>query len=64
MAIYTNTSKNSGSFTNQNKSASTNLTWNEATFSWDDANGTWDAPQASYNKQTKNTATFTNQTKN
>ena len=59
MATYTNETKNSATFSNQDKTGQ-DLTWDEANFTWDDANGTWDTQYSSYVRQTKNSATFTN----
>jgi hypothetical protein len=56
-------SKNTALLTNQAKSVQA-VTWDEATFSWDNAQGTWDIPGQVYGNQTKNTATLTNQNKN
>jgi hypothetical protein len=59
---YTDTPRNSSTFTNQSKTGIA-YTWNEATFSWDDASGTWDTPTSSYNKSARETTVFTDQSK-
>lgn len=54
--------KNSTSFTNQAIKPQT--TWDEADYTWDNAPGSWDKNNMYLAKQTKNTATFANGTKN
>ena len=49
-------------FINQPKTP-TGLTWDEATMTWNQAEGTWDYSN-DFTPQTKNTTTFTNQSKN
>ncbi len=55
---WTNQTKNSSVFTNQ-PLGSASLTWDEATFIWNDAQGTWDNPYSWVN-QTKSASIFTN----
>ncbi len=58
---WSNASKNISSLTNQMKSIAS-LTWNQATFDWNDAGGTWSYPFDMANA-TKHTSSFSNQTK-
>jgi len=62
MADYTNQTKNASSFTNEPKPAfGSSLTWEEATFEWDEAgNSTW---EEQFPNQHKHTSNFTNETK-
>ena len=57
-----NETKNSASFTNQDRPSG--LTWDDANWTWDEAQNTWDLPIAPLSKQTKNSTSFSNGTKN
>ena len=62
-----NESKNNLSITNQGKTPTgSEITWDQATFTWDDADGaTWDVVGLVVPKESKNTAiTLTNESKN
>ena len=54
--------KNSITFTNQSLHSDT--TWDDANYTWDDTDGTWDLPGTHLAKETKNSPTWGNQTKN
>ncbi len=55
--------KNSITLTPQDKKP--DLTWDEATYTWDDSNpDTWDSQSIPITKQTKNSVTITPSTKN
>lgn len=58
----TNTTKISLTITNQDKK--NDDTWDEATYTWDEATGTWDTPGLVLSKDSKNSLTITNETKN
>jgi len=62
MANWTNQNENSANWTNQPFGAASE-TWDEATFEWQQAQGTWDNPYA-WQNQSKSSSIFTNQTKN
>ena len=62
MATLTNQAANTASMTNQSL-GSNDMTWDEATFSWDSARGTFDNPYTITN-QAANTASMTNQAAN
>lgn len=65
MANYSNRTKNSTAFTNRQLNAGNNMTWNEATFTWDEAQPrTWDVPRTAFNNRSKSSTSFTNKTKN
>lgn len=57
-----NQTKNSASWTNPEKGH--DKTWDEADFSWDNAEGTWESNQDVYTNQSRNSASYNNQTKN
>jgi RNase P/RNase MRP subunit p29 len=58
-----NESKNSLSITNESKNI--NLTWDEATFSWDDSSPmTWENQGLRIANESKNSLTITNESKN
>ena len=57
-----NETKNSASFTNQDRPSG--LTWDDANWTWDEAQNTLDLPIAPLSKQTKNSASFSNIAKN
>lgn len=61
--IWANQSKNSSSFSLQEKS-DVSITWDEAEFTWDEATGTWDYPRTVFVNQTKNTNNWNLQAKN
>ena len=56
--------KNIEVFANQPKSEIATRTWDSSQESWDNAQGTWDNPVTQLTNQSKNTTSFTNQTKN
>jgi len=58
-----NDSKSAITITNEGKKPS-DTTWDEATYTWDDAVGTWDIPGLVVVKESKNTITVTNESKN
>ena len=60
---YANQSKNTTTFTNQPFGSVASLTWDAADFTWNAAQGTWDAPRDVFTPATKNTTTFSNQSK-
>lgn len=62
--IITAQSKNNITITNLDKGLDNTITWDEATFSWNDASGTWDTIRFAVSKQTKNSISITNETKN
>lgn len=65
MANFVNKSKSSTNFANQPKTSDSNRTWDESVTSWDDqGQSTWDLILASYVKQSKNIASYSNQSKN
>ena len=60
-----NESKNNLAITNESKHPTgSEITWDQATFIWNDATGTWDLPGVTITKETKNSLTITNETKN
>jgi hypothetical protein len=63
MAVFSNDSKNTGTFTLQSFGFG-DLIWDDANFTWNDANGTWNAPLDVYANDSKNTTSFNNETKN
>ena len=63
MATFSNQSKKSTTFSNQNKST-LDLTIDEADIEIDNALGTIDNPSSQFSRQSKNTTSFSNQTKN
>lgn len=64
MATFTNEAKNASTMTNQSKAVRTDVTWDEATFTWDGAGGaTWDSQPPLYTNEAKNSASFSNQSK-
>ena len=65
MATWNNNTKATTTFTNLALNAGNNITWDEATFTWDEASArTWNVPRTVFNNQSKVTTTFTNNTKN
>lgn len=64
MASFTNQTKNTSTFTNQQKTANANVTFSEVDSSWGETPGTFEKSLTGWKNQTKNTSTFTNQTKN
>lgn len=62
MATFTNNIKTSSTFINDIKFKSS-LTWNEATFTWDEATElTWD--ESGWSNNAKSSSAFTNDVKN
>lgn len=64
MASFQNQSKNSTSISNQSKTGDTVKTLDEVPTSIDEMEGTIDNPTLIFFKQTKNSTTFVNQSKN
>jgi len=64
MASFQNQVKSSTSFTNQQRTGDTSKTLDEVSIPIDEMEGTIDSPKTIFVKQTKNSTTFTNQTKN
>jgi hypothetical protein len=62
MATWSNDTKNSSAFVNQDFGGASR-TWDGATESWDDNNGTWNDPSIGFTNQSKSSTSFTNQTK-
>ncbi len=60
---YTNSTKNTATW--RTVETETGLVWQDAVMRWSDATFTWaSVASPTYTNQTKNTASFTNQTKN
>jgi hypothetical protein len=57
-----NNSKNTITVTNNAKLPS--LTWDEATFTWNQGEGTWDVPGRGITPESKNNIAITNNAKN
>lgn len=55
-------SKNALNVTNEVKTG-VSTTWDEATYSWDTADGTWDDPGFHITKESKNNLSITNEAK-
>lgn len=59
-----NTNKNNLTITNTSRT-SDSLTWNTITGTWDEHHSdTWESPRMGVNKNTKNSLTINNQSKN
>lgn len=59
---FTNETKNSSTFLNQNKSGISK--WADTAVLWNDPIATWSAVENGFTNETKNTSSFTNLTKN
>jgi hypothetical protein len=61
---FVNDLKNSSTPINDSLAGNTTLVWNDLTNSWEDQEGTWDNPRIPWKRDSKNTSTITNDTKN
>ena len=60
-----NQSKNNLSITNQSKPSGESITWDDATFTWDESDpSTWDNVRTPLNKISKTNITINNVSKN
>lgn len=55
-------SKNKDTFSNESKDSS--LTWNTANMTWNEATGTWASPKRGTSRESKNTNSLSNESKN
>lgn len=64
MAVYTNETKNSSTFTNLTQSSSSVLTFEDMTIPWNEADFPWGSPRTPWNRLSKSSTSFSNETKN